>query len=57
MPKAGIPVDTTGDGKADSLAVDITGDGKVDLILSDVHSQRLALASLKRATSLDNLVL
>ena len=55
MPKAGIPVDTTGDGKVDSLAVDITGDGKVDLILSDVHSQRVALASMTRSTSLDQL--
>ena len=55
MPKAGIPVDTTGDGKVDSLAVDITGDGKVDLILTDVHSQRVALASMTRSTSLDHL--
>jgi hypothetical protein len=55
IPKVGIPVDTTGDGKVDSLAVDITGNGKVDLILSDVHSQQVALASLKRSISLDSL--
>jgi hypothetical protein len=35
--------------------VDITGNGKVDLILSDVHSQQVALASLKRSISLDSL--
>jgi len=45
QPKRGIPVDTSGDGKVDSLAFDITGDGKVDLIISDAHSQQVPCVS------------
>ena len=59
VPKTGIPVDTTGDGRADSLAVDITGNGRVDLILSDSHSQQVALKRegiMKRSHSLDELI-
>ena len=59
IPKKGIPVDTSGDGRADSLAVDITGNGRVDLILSDSHSQQVALQRegiMKRSHSLDDLI-
>lgn len=59
VPKTGIPVDTTGDGRADSLAVDITGNGRVDLILSDSLSQQVALKRegiMKRSHSLDELI-
>eukprot|EP00961_Rhodomonas_salina_P064773 871641-Rhodomonas_salina.1 len=43
VPKAGIPVDTNGNGIVDSLAVDFTGDGRVDTIVKDEHSERVAL--------------
>ena len=57
-PKLGMPVDTSGNGKADGLAFDLTGDGKVDLIVRDDRSEQLALerqAALRRSLSLDQL--
>jgi len=34
------PIDTTGDGVADSLAIDTTGDGKLDTIFKNPHMER-----------------
>ncbi|EKX46752.1 hypothetical protein GUITHDRAFT_138098 [Guillardia theta CCMP2712] len=43
QPRRGVPVDTSGDGRVDSLAVDFTGDGKIDTIVTDEHSGKVAL--------------